>query len=286
MTKDWNTFWQFLELEEIEDNIYRGQSIDMTTGRVYGGQVFAQAIAAARKTVDAKRRLHSAHSYFLRAGDDQEPIIFMTEISRDGGTYSARSITALQKGRPIFTLSCSFAEPEASDLNYSLDIPFSADDLANMAEVDMSSPQRNEIRSLYRAGRIGQWPFLMRYFDNDKDTYRPNALYGLKLIKSANIEIVDCPSALLGFASDFGLLPSTMRAVGYDDKMETIAMATICHSMWIHNPINTNDWLYIHAIPQFLGRGRALVKGSVFNQDGILIATLMQEGVTRIAREE
>ena len=101
-----------LSLEQIEIGLFRGQSQDLGFGHVFGGQVMGQALSAAKQTVPAERKVHSLHSYFLRAGDEKLPIVYEVENMRDGGSFSARRVSAIQKGRPIFHMTCSFQEPE------------------------------------------------------------------------------------------------------------------------------------------------------------------------------
>lgn len=111
-----------LSLEQIEVGLYRGQSQDLGFGHVFGGQVMGQALSAAAQTVDSERQVHSFHSYFLRAGDEKQPIVYDVENMRDGGSFSARRVKAIQKGRPIFYMTCSFQKPEQG-LNHQSKMP-------------------------------------------------------------------------------------------------------------------------------------------------------------------
>ena len=114
MTDALNKLVALLELETLEETLYRGQSQDLGFPQLYGGQVLGQALAAAARTVPIERRPHSQHGYFLRPGDPHRPVVYQVDTIRDGGSFTARRVTAIQKGRPIFFCSASFQSDEAS----------------------------------------------------------------------------------------------------------------------------------------------------------------------------
>lgn len=139
MSQVLNDLVSLLSLEQIEQGLFRGQSQDIGLGHVFGGQVMGQALSAARKTVPAERKVHSFHAYFLRAGDEKLPIVYDVEIMRDGGSFSARRVKAIQKGQPIFYMTCSFQLPEVG-LDHQIPMPKvpGPDGLLNQQEVAMT----------------------------------------------------------------------------------------------------------------------------------------------------
>ncbi len=270
------------ELEKIDLNIYRGISQDIGTGRIYGGQVLGQGIAAAMATVSDERNIHSAHAYFLRTGDHNEPVVYMIDNSRDGRSYSSRTITAIQKGRPICTIMCSFQCEEDSELDYAAPIKEPVASNAQLIELDLSdhAAESSQNRSA-RSKILSNLPFRLRYLKNDEEQQNSLENYWLTTNKPIDDNDTDLHRSMLAYCSDFRLLTSTLRAIGYRYRVQETMLATICHAIWFHRDFRIDDWLFTQCEPLSLSNGRGLAKGSIYNSEGVLVASTMQEGVVR-----
>ena len=274
-----NDLVKLLTLEKLEEGLYRGASQDLGSGRVFGGQVLGQAIWAAQQTCD-DRSLHSAHAYFLRAGDCSKPIVYTVETTRDGRTYSSRTVTALQNGRPIFTLLCSLQADEEGDFSYVKKIDptppsegFRTVNLENEpAELRRQRSSRNKI--------LPSVPFHVIIADQETDDQNEPEPFWVRT--SGKLEdSPDVHRSLLAFVSDFRMLPSTLRAVGYRYRVDETMLATICHAIWFHRPVRMDDWVLQRFEPLSLTNGRGLSRGEIYDSSGQLVASTMQEGVVR-----
>ncbi|MFT6221586.1 MAG: acyl-CoA thioesterase-2 [Candidatus Endobugula sp.] len=278
MTTLLNELMNLLSLEQIEENIFRGKSHNVGTGVVFGGQVLGQAISAAQATVDPERKIHSAHAYFLRAGDYNAPIVYMVDVSRDGSTYSARTISAIQHGKPIFTMMCSFQCSEKSDLHYSTEITLPSFDKKFYEEVNLEH-ESLEQRSV-RSKILNNQPFCLRFPKEDNESTETMESYWIKTNQALNEDPL-LHRSLLAYASDFRLLTSALRPVHYRYRLKEVKLATLCHSIWFHREFRMDKWLFTQCDPLSVSNGRGLSKGSIYNINGELIATTMQEGVIR-----
>ncbi|MGH1485368.1 MAG: acyl-CoA thioesterase domain-containing protein [Cellvibrionaceae bacterium] len=272
-----NELMDLLDLEKIEDNIFRGYSQDVGTNMLYGGQVFGQAISAAQATV-TERKIHSAHAYFLRKGDHNLPVIYNVDRTHDGRSYSSRTITAIQHGQPIFTMMCSFQSEENSDISFAdkIDVP-SMDD-PSIIEIDLEEETAEE-RSI-RSKILNKQPFVIRFPEEDTEQPKPLEYYWLKA-NSKLPENSELNHSILAYASDFRLLSSTLRPIGYRYKLQEVMIATICHAIWFHRDFKLDEWLYTRCEPLSISNNRGIAKGSIYRMDGKLVASTMQEGVIR-----
>ncbi|WP_145571637.1 acyl-CoA thioesterase II [Yersinia bercovieri] len=275
-----------LHLEKIEEGIFRGQSEDLGLRQVFGGQVVGQAIYAAKQTVPMDRIVHSFHSYFLRPGDSSKPIIYDVETLRDGTSFSARRISAIQNGKPIFYMTASFQSQEEGfeHQNSMPEVP-SPDGL--MSESDIARQFAHLIPEKVREKFIGNQPIEMRpvKFHNplQGSVEEPNRYVWFR----ANGEIPDdlrVHQYLLGYASDFNFLPTALQPHGIGFLEPGVQIATIDHSMWFHRPFRLDDWL-LYAVESTSASGaRGFVRGQIYNQQGVLVASTVQEGVIRLHR--
>jgi acyl-CoA thioesterase-2 len=267
----------FLSLERIEENIFRGESHDLHTGQVYGGQVLGQALTAAQLTVEKDRSAHSVHAYFLRKGDVNAPIIYEVDRSRDGRTFGARRVVAIQHGRPIFTLSASFQFPEKGlDFESKMDLPTLPDSASLPSELKDASDSK--------VGRVSP----VQYFDIRK-VDGPKGDNALKWWLKVKDPLPNDPSlhrAVMAYLSDFGLLGSALIPHGLiaghskDVKLK-IAMASIDHAIWYHRAFRTDEWLFYQCEAISTSGARGLSRGSIYSEDGALVATTIQEGLIR-----
>jgi len=279
---------QLLQLERLEDNLYRGQSRDIGTKFVFGGQVMGQALAAAQATVDADRHVHSLHAYFLRPGDIEAPIIYSVNRTRDGRSFSARQVTAIQHGNPICVFAASFHIEEVG-VEHQINAPAvpAPEDLESIivpsAEVMAKLPPMMQ-RWLSR-----QLPFEVRPVyprDELKPPKRPPyQQVWFKLID----RVEDTPllhRALLAYASDFHLLGTATLPHGVSYYQPNVQMASIDHAMWFHRPFRADEWL-LYSLDSPTAQGaRGLARGSIYARDGRLVASTAQEGMIRVLGED
>lgn len=277
---------ELVKLEQLEVNLFRGESRDIGTSRVFGGQVLAQAVLAASQTVE-DRVIHSLHAYFLRAGDDQAPIVYSVDRSRDGRSFTARRVVAIQHGRPIFTLSASF-QLEQEGLEHQNPIP----DVPPPSEFEV----RDEIPSedLERAPqKLRRWfsrfgPFEFRVVV-DQDPFDPQPMSPYKQLwfrlRGHVGDGQEIQRALLAYASDFHLIGTATLPHGISFMKNELAMASLDHAMWFHRDVNLDDWmLYTCDSPSASG-GRGLARGMIHDQDGRLVASTAQEGMIRVKED-
>ncbi len=272
-----------LELERLEDRIFRGQSRDIGSPRVFGGQVLGQALTAANYTVEG-REAHSLHAYFLRAGDVNAPIVYDVDIARDGRSFSNRRVVAIQHGRPIFNMTASFQVPEQG-LEHQATIPDvpGPDELQDLA--DTPEDVLENVPEKMRRYLTRKRPFEIRPVE-------PVSLLSLEpsepvrhLWMRAIDRLPDQPSLhrnLLAYFSDFQLIGTTTLPHGIHFEQGKVQMASLDHAMWFHRPFRADEWLlYSMESPNAAG-GRGLALGKFFDADGVLVASTAQEGLIRI----
>ncbi|CNJ87835.1 acyl-CoA thioesterase II [Yersinia enterocolitica] len=275
-----------LFLEKIEEGIFRGQSEDLGLRQVFGGQVVGQAIYAAKQTVPTDRVVHSFHSYFLRPGDSSKPIIYDVETLRDGNSFSARRVSAIQNGKPIFYMTASFQSQEEG-FEHQNTMPDVPPPEGLMSETDIARKFAHLIPEKVRDKFIGHQPIEMRpvKFHNplQGSAAEPNRYVWFK----ANGEMPDdlrVHQYLLGYASDFNFLPTALQPHGIGFLEPGVQIATIDHSMWFHRPFRLDDWL-LYAVESTSASGaRGFVRGQIYNREGVLVASTVQEGVIRLHR--
>ena len=277
---------QALTLEKLEDNIFRGAKASVGWQRVYGGQVLGQALAAAANTVSEDRAIHSLHGYFLLAGDPEHEIIYDVERIRDGGSFNTRRIKAIQHGRAIFAMSASFHKHEEGFDHQSLmpDVPPpeslpSAKDLVSRMMEHLPENMRNYWNR--------EHPIDVRIVDPSRYTSRdPRAAQQSVWLKT-NGTLPDLPAlhqAILAYASDFTLLDTALIAHGKLLFDPDVQLASLDHAMWFHRPFRADGWLlYAQDSPTAFG-ARGYCRGSMFDRQGHLVASAVQEGLTRSRR--
>ncbi|WP_281213617.1 acyl-CoA thioesterase II [Shewanella insulae] len=275
-----------LSLEQIEVGLYRGQSQDLGFGHVFGGQVMGQALSAAAQTVDNERQVHSFHSYFLRAGDEKQPIVYDVENMRDGGSFSARRVKAIQKGRPIFYMTCSFQKPEKGLDHQSKmpDVP-GPDGLLNQQE--LASTLRDKVPRKVLEKFMADSPLEMRLV-NPCNPMAPIQSEPIRHVWiRANGKVPNDLSVheyLLAYASDFNFLVTAAQPHGVSFLTPGMRMATIDHAMWFHRPLDLSQWLLYSIDSPNAGGGRGFVRGEFYTQGGELVASATQEGLIRLTQ--
>ncbi|HEY9130511.1 MAG TPA: acyl-CoA thioesterase II [Dyella sp.] len=273
-----------LELERLEDNLFRGQSRDIGTQFVFGGQVLGQALAAAQQTVDASRTAHSLHAYFLRAGDIEAPIVYSVERTRDGGTFSSRRVVAIQHGQPILNSSISF-QIEEKGFEHQSSMP----DVPMPEDIEPMQPLPPE-QLAKLPEKIQRWlgvdaPIEFRHVwpqDKLKPVKRPPIQH---IWFRTAAPVGDAPGlhrALLAYASDFNLIGTATLPHGISYYTHNVQMASLDHALWFHRPFRADEWLlYSFDSPTAQG-ARGLARGQIFSRDGQLVASTAQEGLIRL----
>jgi acyl-CoA thioesterase II len=274
-----------LDLEPLEVNLYRGRNRDLGSGRVFGGQVFAQALVAARRTVDEGREAHSVHGYFILAGDLDAPIVFFVDRLRDGKSFTTRRVTAIQHGQAIFNLSASFHVPEVGHEHQSAmpDVP-PPESLA--PELDLIREMADRIPEPLRTVLTQDRPVDFRPV-NPIDPFAPGVPHDpvryvwFKTLNTLPDETLLHQTAL-AYVSDYGLITTALQPHGLTFRSRGLQMASLDHSLWLHRPFRVDDWL-LYAMDSPVASGaRGFARGSIFTRDGTLVASVAQEGLMRV----
>ena len=280
---------RLLDIEPLEDTLFRGLSPDTSVQRVFGGQVAGQALVAAGRTVAADRRVHSLHAYFLHAGDPAVPLIYSVDVTRNTRTMSTRRVTATQHGRAVFVLTASFMSaekgPEHQDPMPEAPAPES---LPTFQE--RFAPWADKFPKRVHSRR----PIDLRYVD---DPPIINALSGKRVWRSADSQVWlravgDLPDdpllhvCVLAYASDMTLLDSVLAPHGIDWTGEAVFIASLDHAMWFHDEFRADEWLLYDQHSPWAGNARGLAMGRIFTHDGRLVCNVVQEGMVRRQRRD
>jgi acyl-CoA thioesterase-2 len=274
-----------LDLERVEEDIFRGQSPDTSVQRVFGGQVAGQALVAAGRTVAADRAVHSLHAYFLRPGDPSLPIVYAVDRIRDGRSFTTRRVVALQHGAAIFNLSASFTVA-AQGSEHADPMPSAPDPetlpriqqvLGDFADVPAAAffAQQQAIDVRY----VGDPPLVaMRRPDGPRPAASQVWMRAVGTLPEDPLLHV----CLLTYASDMTLLDSVLLRHGVAWGADGVSGASLDHAMWFHRPFRADDWLlYDQTSPAASGQ-RGLAVGRVYTRAGALVVSVVQEGLVRI----
>ncbi len=273
-----------LELEKIEENLFRGRSQDLGFPAVFGGQVLGQALSAASRTVPRERSAHSLHAYFLRPGDATHPIVYQVDPIRDGGSFTTRRVVAIQHGRAIFSMSASFQLDEEG-VSHQAEAPAGVPGPETLrSELELARAVADRIPEPLRAKFICDKAIEIRPVDpiNPFDP-KPRAPRKYHWLRAAGA-MPDDPAVhkyLLAYASDFGFVGTSMlpHALSFWDP--TMQIASIDHAMWFHRDFRMDQWLLYAMDSPSASHSRGLNRGMIFTQDGVLVASVAQEGLIR-----
>jgi len=275
---------RLLDLEAIEVNLFRGRSPDVKRQRVFGGQVAGQALVAAARTVDRAFVAHSLHAYFLRPGDTTVPILYEVDRIRDGRSFVTRRVVAIQHGRAIFNLQASFHRPEEG-FDHQAPMPGDVPDPETLPDFKQRWREWAELMGEeYHRDR----PIDTRNVDwVPADRRQPLPPYQRVWLR-ADGSLPDDPVlhvCVVTYASDMTLLDTSLLPHAVGAMEDDLFMASLDHAMWFHRPFRADDWLlYAQDTPSASG-GRGLARGSIFTRDGVLVASVVQEGlIRRVAR--
>jgi len=277
---------ELLDLEPIEHNIYRGRNRDIGSGRVFGGQVLAQALVAAARTVEDGRTAHSLHGYFILPGDLSVPIVYFVDRLRDGGSFTTRRVSAIQHGQAIFELSASFHAAQDGPI-HQMPMPEVPGPAELRSELDMIRELAERIPRPLREVLTQDRPIDFRPVDPadpfDPEPLPPSRHLWFRAVGTMPADL-ELHQAILAYASDYGLLATVLQPHGLSIRSERIQVASLDHALWLHRPFRVDEWLlYTTDSPAATG-ARGFARGSIFTQAGELVASVAQEGLTRYAR--
>ncbi|MBT8123597.1 MAG: acyl-CoA thioesterase II [Gammaproteobacteria bacterium] len=292
MTSPTEQLQGILQTEQLDTLLYRGKTpLENTLPYVYGGQVMAQSLNAAMRTVPEDRMMHSMHAYFLRSGDVKHPIIFEVDPIRDGGSFTTRHVLAKQHDKAIFNMSVSFKISEQG-LEHSYPIPevpapeTLQDDVARYKRAQEENPE------LRRPLSLPNQPDAFQCFDirtvsdfPSMSVERQSSTQGFWFKLKYKLEAdVSMHQTFLAFISDLRLLRPSYLAHGFSDRdySNKIVVASLDHSLWIHNQFDINDWHYYHTNSPVTSRGCGLSFGQFYSRSGKLVASSTQESLLRL----
>ena len=273
-----------LDLEPLEHNIYRGNNREIGSGRVFGGQVLAQALVAARRTVDEPRDAHSLHGYFILPGDVTTPIVYFVDRLRDGKSFTTRRVTGIQHGQAIFSMTASFHVVEAGEEHHA-PMPEAPPPEELARELDLIREIAYRIPPRLREVLTQDRPIDFRPV-NPTDFFLPEQrppaqMMWFRALGEVPGELVE-HQAVLAYASDYGLLATALLPHGLTIRMPQLQVASLDHCIWLHRPFRVDEWLlYVMDSPTAAG-ARGFARGTIYSRDGALVASVAQEGLMRI----
>lgn len=277
-----------LALEPIELNLFRGHSPADDGPRMFGGHVIAQALLAAYATVP-ERICHSLHAYFIRPGDPSIPVLYAVDRSRDGGTFTTRRVTAIQRGEQIFNLAASFQVNEPG-FEHQFPMPEAVDPLSVEEESArfkaMAETLGDRIPDWVRRNMTRRRPIDIRWIDPQPVDRRPEKkppqkAVWMKCLTPIPAGDVALQQALLAYASDMAFMETALRVHGLTWQTPGLQTASLDHAMWFHRPTDFNDWhLYDQDAPS-TSAGRGFVRGAIYDRGGVLASSVAQECLMR-----
>lgn len=273
-----------LNLEQLEHNLYRGRSPKVAWQRVFGGQTIAQSLVAAQRTVEGDRHVHSLHSYFMRPGDINVPIVYEVDRIRDGSSFTTRRVVAIQHGKAIFSLEASFQLDEPG-LEYQMPMPLDVpapETLKSQRELLEEAPHVPDMIRMFWAKErpLELRPVYAEHYSS-RDKLPPLQKVWIRLTGPVPN---DRPTraAVLAYLSDMTLLDTATFAHGRGIFDPDIQAASLDHAMWFHREHSLDGWLlYTQDSPSTSG-ARGFTRGALYAQDGTLIASVAQEGLIRL----
>ena len=271
-----------LDLEKIEENIFRGNNYQAPWKRVFGGQVLAQALHACYQTVPEDRLVHSLHAYFVLPGDIHQPIVYHVDRIRDGGSFPTRRVIAIQKGTPIFSMGASFQIAQEG-LDHQISMPDVPPPDMLVSDVELAEYFKERAPQLYKT-------FTMPRPLEFRPVEKINLLVPQKNPPLRHVWIKakgEMPISqrlhhtVLAYASDYNLL--TTATLPHFDKVKPneLFLASLDHAMWFHRDFRIDEWLLYALDSPSASNTRGFTRGNVFTQDGKLVASVVQEGLIR-----
>ncbi len=276
-----------IQLEEIDDCLFRGQNYKTPWKRVFGGQVLAQALNAAYQTVPEDRIAHSLHSYFILAGDTSRPIIYQVSVTRDGGSFSTRRVTALQKGKAIFVMAVSFQKKQEGfdHQNTMPEVEGPENLITDFEQAELLQDEAPDIYLRALARKIDALEFrpVEKLSFNEELAGKAIRHVWMKISEKKDIPL-PLQHQLLAFASDYDLLLTAVFPHRTEINAMKLFIASLDHAMWFHRDMDFTDWLLYVIDSPSASNSRGMGYGRIFDQKGRLVSTVMQEGLIRVMR--
>ena len=273
-----------LDVEEIDTDLFRGKRNPGGVGRVFGGQVIAQALQAAQRSTDAPKAAHSLHAYFMRPGDENFPIIYRVVRDFDGRSFATRRVIAMQRGQPILNMACSLQTPEEG-LMHQEPMPDVPAPEVLPSEDELRAGMADRVPDKFREFFLRPRPIEMRpvaartWFDPRKGEPRQSSWFRVRARTG------DDPAlhrAILAYASDMTLLGTSTLAHGVSFLTHKLQTASLDHALWMHEDFRADDWLLYVCDSPWSGHARGFNRGQIFSRDGRLVASVAQEGLIRL----
>ncbi|MEO5866548.1 MAG: acyl-CoA thioesterase II [Sphingomonas sp.] len=273
-----------LDVEEIDRDLYRGKRQPGGVGRVFGGQVIAQALQAAQRSTDEPKAAHSLHAYFMRPGDENYPIIYRVVRDFEGKSFATRRVIAMQQGQPILNMACSLQRPEEG-LHHQDAMPDVPDPDTLRSEAELRQGLADEIpekfrRFFLRARPIEIRPINPRHWFNPVPQEPHNACW-MRLVAPIDDDTA-MHRAILAYASDMTLLGTALLPHGVNWMTHNVQTASLDHALWFHEPFRADDWLLYATDTPWAGHARGYNRGKIYARDGRLVASVTQEGLIRM----
>ena len=271
---------ELLDLEPIEEDIFRGVSPQEDRQRVFGGQVAGQALVAATRTVE-DRAVHSLQAYFIRPGDVAAPLVYLVERVRDGRSFTTRRVTAIQHGQPIFAMSASFHKEEEG-FEHQTDLP------AGIPDPEDLEPYVWPGFPVDDQGRMIR-PIELRYVTGSPTERGESREPHLQVWLRATGTLPENPvlhTCMFTYASDMTVLDTATKALPVRGNEIDIQAASLDHAMWFHRPLRMDDWIFLDQVSNSASNARGLAWGTAWNRTGELVASVVQEGLIRPLRKQ
>ncbi|CAN5315205.1 acyl-CoA thioesterase II [soil metagenome] len=273
-----------LDIEEIDRDLYRGKRQPGGVGRVFGGQVIAQALQAAQRSTEAPKVAHSLHAYFMRPGNEDFPIIYRVVRDFEGRSFATRRVIAMQRGEPILNMAASFQTPE-DGLRHQDPMPEVPGPESLQSEAELRRDMADEIPEKFRRHMLRGRPVEIRpvqprsWFRPDKREPRQDSWF--RLVAPIGDDAA-MHRAILAYASDMSLLGTATLAHGVNWMTQNLQTASLDHSLWLHEDFRADEWLLYSCDSPWAGHARGFNRGKIYTQDGRLVASVAQEGLMRL----
>ena len=272
-----------LDLNQTGDVTFRGDSIVTAWSRVFGGQVIAQALVAAQRTVSTNLNVHSLHAYFILAGDSELPIDYAVDPIRDGRSFATRRVVASQNGRAIFALSASF-QIAKQGLEHQFSMPDVALPETLMSDSELLAAFGSKLPKAVQSSWARKRPIEFKPVSLEHFTSNEKLPPVQRIWMRAKGEMPKDPqiqATLLAYFSDMTLLDSALYAHGRSIFDASMQVASLDHAMWFHGPVDLSGWHLYDQDSPWTGGARGLTRGQIFARDGRLVASVAQEGLMR-----
>ena len=276
-----------LDVEEIDTDLYRGPRLPGGVGRVFGGQVVAQALQAAQRSVDGDKTAHSLHAYFMRPGDENHPIIYRVIRDFEGRSFANRRVIAMQKGQPILNMTASF-QASAQGLYHQDAIPDVPDPDDLRSERELREQIRDQVPEKFRRFFLRARPIEIRpvnprnWFAPDKIEPMQHSWFRVVAPLPDNLAL---HRAMLAYASDMTLLGTCLLPHGVSWMTGDVQTASLDHAIWLHEPFRFDEWLLYTTDSPWAGHARGFNRGKIYARDGRLVASVAQEGLIRLRND-